>query len=287
MSNCIEITNFTKKYDLFTAVDDITLSVTKGSIFGLLGPNGAGKTTTIKAMTGRLRLTAGEISILGLDVTKDIKKIHQQIGVVSESQNLYEHLSVFENIDFFRQLYNIEKNKTDQIIKTLSLEHKRDNRVSGLSKGLKQRVLLARSILHSPKLLFLDEPTSGLDPSSAKEVLEFIHKIKELGTSVFLTTHNMEEADLLCDKIAFINKGSIVAVGTPKTLKDQFGNSDVEVTYRENGHEKTEIHSLEEKSIFHKISEIHQAHQILSIHSREATMNDVFLNIVEHSKEQQ
>lgn len=279
MNKCIEIKNFTKKFDSFTAVSDINLSVAEGSIFGLLGPNGAGKTTTLKAMTGRLSLTTGSISVLGMDVTSETKKIHQRIGVVSEAQNLYEYLTVFENIDFFRQLYDIEKCKVDEIIETLSLDKKRNEKVSALSKGLKQRVLLARSILHSPELLFLDEPTSGIDPGSAQEVHRFIRKIKNRGTTVFLTTHDMEEADSLCDEIAFINNGGIVEVDSPKSLKKRFGKSEVEIVYKENDEEKTMTFSMEESGVFSKIEKMHDLHQILAIHSKEATMKDVFLTI--------
>lgn len=283
MNNIIEIQNFTKKYNSFTAVNDINLSVKRGSIFGLLGPNGAGKTTTIKAMTGRLRLTNGNIFVLDLDVKKNMKEVHQKIGVVSEAQNLYEHLTVYENIDFFRQLYNIDKNKTDQIIEILSLTDKRKEKISNLSKGLKQRVLLARSILHSPELLFLDEPTSGLDPSSSRSVHKFIRTIRDNGTTVFLTTHYMEEADLLCDEIAFINKGKIVAVDTPKSFKSKFGKNDIEISYRDNNQEKTAIYSLKESDVFSKIAQIHGQHQILSVHSKEATMKDVFFNVVKNA----
>ncbi len=282
MSSIIEINNFTKRYDSFLAVDDINLVVKKGSIFGLLGPNGAGKTTTIKAMTGRLNLTGGSVKVLGHDVKQEMKSIHQKIGVVSEGQNLYEHLTVFENINFFRELYHLDKEKSLEIIEVLSLCEKKDVKVSKLSKGLKQRVLLGRSILHSPDLLFLDEPTSGLDPQSSHNVLEFIKTIRDRGTTVFLTTHYMEEADFLCDEVAFINHGKIVANDTPKSLKSRFGNNEIEVTYVDNKTEKNAIYSLEEDKVFLKIEEIHKDHKILSLHSKEATMKDVFLNLIGH-----
>ena len=231
VDKAIEITNFSKKFDSFLAVNDIDLTVKKGTVFGLLGQNRAGKITTIKAMTGRLFFTKGQILVLEHDVKKDIKKNHQLIGVVSEAQNLYEHLTVWENIDLFRQLYNVDKIKTIEIINTLSLEDKKNDKVSNLSKGLKQRVLLARSILHSPQLLFLDEPTSGIDPASALEVNYFIKQMKELGTTLFLTSHDMEEVDSLCDEIVFINDGQLVAIVTPKSLKKEYGTNEVDVSY--------------------------------------------------------
>ncbi|ATH09117.1 hypothetical protein BIY24_14545 [Halobacteriovorax marinus] len=285
MSNIIEIKNLTKSFENFKAIENVNLSVRSGSIFGLLGPNGAGKTTTIKTMTGRLTFSSGEISILGLDVRKDLKGIHQQIGVVSESQNLYENLTVWENIDFFRELYNVEKKNTDNIIETLSLLDKRNEKVSNLSKGLKQRVLLARSILHSPKLLFLDEPTSGIDPSSSFEVHDFILRMKELGTTIFLTSHDMEEVDSLCDEVAFIDRGKIVASGSPKYLKKKFGTNEVEVSYLDReGKEAVQCFNMDDGDVFEKISNMNLKDRILSIHTKEATMKDVFLSVIKNDK---
>ena len=145
-------------------------------------------------------------------------------------------------------------------------------------------MLLGRSILHTPELLFLDEPTSGIDPGSSEEVHRFINTIRNQGTTVFLTTHNMEEADLLCDEIAFINNGVIVAADSPKALKSRFGKNDIEISYIENGITKIKIFSMEEKNIFTKIGEIHQNGQVLSVHSKEATMKDVFLSVIDNSK---
>lgn len=283
MEHIISVKGFSKNYKDFNAVDNINLSIEKGSIFGLLGPNGAGKTTTIKAITGRLTPTTGEISVLGLDVSKNTKEVHKQIGVVSEFPNLYKDLTVFENIDFFRELFSLDKSKTDEIIDQLELTDKRDVRVSKLSKGLRQRTLLARSIIHSPKVLFLDEPTSGLDPKSSLAVYEFIKELKERGTTIFLTTHYMEEADLLCDHVAFINKGKIVASGTPKLLKSKFGNKTVDVCFMDDEGEKNMTHVLNHGEDLVSVAEFHKGHELLSIHSKEATMNDVFISLINQS----
>ncbi|EQC48912.1 ABC transporter, ATP-binding protein [Bacteriovorax sp. BSW11_IV] len=285
MNNVIEIKNFSKTFNSFLAVNNVELSVRRGTVFGLLGPNGAGKTTIIKAMTGRLSFSEGEIFILNLDVCKDIKKIHQLIGVVAEAQNLYEHLSVWENIDFFRQLYNVDKSKTNEIIDALSLNEKSDAKVASLSKGLKQRVLLARSILHAPQLLFLDEPTSGIDPESALEVHNFINQMKELGTTIFLTSHDMEEVDSLCDEIAFINGGKIVATGSPKKLKKEFGKNEIEITYfDEEGKEICETFPMDDSDVFVKIGNIHKTKKVVSLHTKEASMKDVFLSLVKNGQ---
>lgn len=286
MESAVEISNFNKSYDSFEAVKDLNISVKEGSVFGLLGPNGAGKTTTIKAMTGRVSFDRGEIKILGLDIKENLKEVHQRIGVVSESQNLYDNLTVFENIDFFRQLYNVDKGKTSEIIATLSLDFKRNEKVSKLSKGLKQRVLLARSILHTPKLLFLDEPTSGIDPASALEVHRFIREMQNLGTTIFLTSHDMDEVDSLCDDVAILNRGQIVATGTPKSLKKEFGRSEIEICYiGDEGDEVREVFSMEEQNVFSKLGMIHSSKQILSIHSKEASLKDVFLSVIKSDQE--
>ena len=168
-----------------------------------------------------------------------------------------------------------------EIINTLSLEDKRNEKVSNLSKGLKQRVLLARSILHSPQLLFLDEPTGGIDPASALEVHNFIKQMKQLGTTIFLTSHDMEEVDSLCDEIAFINNGQLVAKGTPKSLKKEYGSNEVDISYiNDQGLEVCETFSIEDEDVFSKIGNIHSKKKVLSIHSKEATMKDVFLSVI-------
>ena len=285
MDRAVEISNFSKNYDSFDAVKGVSLEVKKGIVFGLLGPNGAGKTTTIKSMTGRLSYQDGVINILGHNVQSEIKQIHQKIGVVAEAQNLYENLTVFENIDFFRELYEVRPERTHEIIKELSLQDKTKEKVSNLSKGLKQRVLLARSILHSPELLFLDEPTSGIDPFSTLEVHNFIRLMKKNGTTIFLTSHNMEEVDSLCDEVAFIVKGEIVASGTPKDLKRQFGENEIEVTYLSEDKEVIQSFDLSDRETFQKIGELHENYKVLSVHTKEASMNDVFLTLIRQMEE--
>lgn len=277
--NVIEVEGLKKNYGHLVAVDEISFSVESGTIFGFLGTNGAGKTTTIKCLTGQLFPTSGKIHVLGFDVDTEIKSIHQQIGIVSESQNLYGNFTVFENIDYFRQLYGMKRERTKEIIETLKLQDKSDVRTSKLSKGLQQRVLLARSILHSPKLLFLDEPTSGLDPASSLDVHEFINRMKENGSTVFLTTHYMEEADQLCDYIVFIAGGKIRAYGSPGELKKRFGKSTVEVKYRSPHGLVTELLDSTSEQTFQKLMELHKTSEIVSIHTLEATMKEIFLKV--------
>ncbi len=279
MSNIIEVENLKKIYGSHVAVDNISFSVKTGTIFGFLGKNGAGKTTTIKNLTGQLFPTSGKIQVMGFDVETDIKSVHQHIGIVSENQNLYNNFTVFENIDFFRKLYNIKPERTNEIIEILKLQDKTNIRTSKLSKGLKQRVLLARSILHSPKLLFLDEPTSGLDPASSLDVQDFILEMKQDGTTVFLTTHYMEEADQLCDHVLFITDGKIKASGVPADLKKMHGKNQIELKYKTEKEIITKLLDSDCDETYKKIMDVRHDHEILSIHSLEATLKDVFLKV--------
>ncbi|MCK5686164.1 ABC transporter ATP-binding protein [bacterium] len=284
MSHIVEVENLRKNYGSHVAVNDISFTVKAGTIFGFLGKNGAGKTTTIKSLTGQLFPTSGKIQVMGFDVNTDIKSVHQHIGIVSENQNLYNNFTVFENIDFFRQLYNIKPERTNEIIEILKLQDKANTRTSKLSKGLKQRVLLARSILHSPKLLFLDEPTSGLDPASSLDVQDFILEMKNNGTTVFLTTHYMEEADFLCDHVLFITEGKIQASGVPSDLKKKHGKNQIELKYRTENEVVTELLDSDCDETYKKIMVIRKEYQILSIHSLEATLKEVFLKVTGEEK---
>ena len=278
MENIIEVRSLTKRYGEFTAVDNIEFSVKKGIIFGFLGPNGAGKTTTIRTLTGRLKSTSGDAFVLGKNIQSDMDDIYNEIGVVSESQNLYERLTVLENIEFFRQLYKASKQNLEEVLEVLDLNHKRNAPVSSLSKGLKQRVLLSRSILHQPKLIFLDEPTSGLDPQSANAVQAFIKTMNEKGTSIFLTTHDMDEADRLCHDIAFINQGKIVAQGSPEDLKKPFRKNIVDVFFE--GDSECRNYDLNKDGLS-ELARDAESKNVLKMNSREVTLREVFLELAD------
>jgi ABC-2 type transport system ATP-binding protein len=280
----IEVKDLTKKYQNFTAVDKVSFSIQSGSIFGFLGHNGAGKTTTIKVITGQLGFSSGEVRLFDLDITHNVKQIHQRIGIVSEEQNLYKNLTVFQNIDFYRKLYGLPVERTNDIIQKLDLGEKKNIKTFQLSKGLKQRVLLARSIIHSPKVLFLDEPTSGLDPYSAKAILTLIKRMKESGTTIFLTTHYMEEAEELCDQIAFIQKGKIVKIGSPMDLMREYSSEAVEVIYQVEQKAIHKVFNLSDSEIFREIDKIRELYRIVSIHSREKSLKDIFIQLTEDGK---
>jgi ABC-2 type transport system ATP-binding protein len=221
----IKVKNLTRDYNSLRALDGISFCVEQGEVFGFLGPNGAGKTTTIRILTGQLRPTSGQAWVLGCDVVEDRQALKPQIGVVFEYQNLYERLSARDNLNFAADLYGVPRSRVDQVLEQVGLKERGRDKVNKYSNGMKQRLLVARALLHQPKVLFLDEPTRGLDPHLAREIRAFVTTLAHQGVTVFLTTHYMEEADQLCDRVAILEQGRIVALDTPTRLKDTFGSS--------------------------------------------------------------
>jgi ABC-2 type transport system ATP-binding protein len=222
----IEVHNLTRNYDGLLAVDEINFEVAQGEVFGYLGPNGAGKTTTIRILTGQLRPTSGSAKVMGCDVVDDRQQLKPQIGVVFESQNLYERLSARENLNFYARLYRVDKSRVDLVLTQVGLERRAKDKVSTYSNGMKQRLLIARALLHQPQVLFLDEPTRGLDPNIARDIRRIVAELAQSGMTVFLTTHYMEEADQLADRVAIIDQGGIAALDTPGELKAAYSDSD-------------------------------------------------------------
>jgi ABC-2 type transport system ATP-binding protein len=216
-----------KNYNDFTALDCVSFFIKKGEIFGLLGPNGAGKTTTIKMLSGLLRPSLGTATIIGHDVVSDPVAVKKSIGVVPETSNLYPELTCFENLVFAGRLYGIKservKIKADELLMMFGLSEKRDLLFAKLSSGMKRRLTVAASLIHDPQVLFLDEPTTGLDVMSARSLREIMQSLKNRGITILLTTHYIEEADRLCDRIAIIVKGRIMAIDAPATLKNSVG----------------------------------------------------------------
>lgn len=219
----IEVEDLTKRYGEILAVDHISFDVRKGEIFGFLGPNGAGKTTTIRMLTGLSRPTAGSARVLGFDVQSEMVKAKKHIGVVPEASNLYDELSALDNLVFMARLYGIprsqRKTRAEELLKIFGLYDRKDHLFGTFSRGMKRALTIAAALMHSPKLLFLDEPTVGLDVVAARSLRNLIINLRHQGITVFLTTHYLEEADLLCDRIAILVKGRIVEIGTPETLK--------------------------------------------------------------------
>ena len=222
----IEVINLTRKYDDLRAVDGISFNVEHGEIFGFLGPNGAGKTTTIRMLTGQLRPTSGIAKVAGYDVVTERQQLKPRIGVVFDSQNIYERMSARENLVFFARLYRLQKSRVEEVLAQVGLTERASDKVQKYSNGMKQRVLIARALLHKPEVLFLDEPTRGLDPHIARDIRGIIVNLAKGGMTVFLTTHYMEEADQLSQRVAFLDQGRIVALDTPARLKAEYGQDE-------------------------------------------------------------
>ncbi len=241
MQNVIKVEALRRDYNGLRALDGISFTVQKGEIFGLLGPNGAGKTTTIRILTGQLRPSSGQAWVLGYDVVNQRQALKPHIGVVFEYQNLYERLSARDNLNFTANLYGVPKSHVDQVLEQVGLKDRAREGLKKFSNGMKQRLLIARALLHDPQVLFLDEPTRGLDPHLAREIRSFITGLASGGVTVFLTTHYMEEADQLCQRVAILDRGRIVALEAPERLKETYGdgaNASLEdVFVRLTGHE--------------------------------------------------
>jgi ABC-2 type transport system ATP-binding protein len=276
MDKAIVTENLSKKYSDFEAVKSISFSIKEGTIFGLLGPNGAGKSTTIKILTCQFPPTSGTVYIGGLNTVVDALEIKKKIGVVFESQNLYEELSVYENLNFFRRLYNSPKERISEVLKAVGMEKYQKNKVKTLSKGMKQKIMISRALLNDPEVLFLDEPGSGLDPHSAREIRQIILGLKEQGKTILITTHNMEEADFLCDCLAIIHKGSIIAMDTPANLKKKYGEDVLIIKTVIGDIYELSLNTNASSDIFKKLSE---NNQISLVHSKEATIEDVFIKL--------
>lgn len=233
VSNAIEVSRLVKKFGGFTAVDGISFEVKEGEIFGLLGPNGAGKTTTISMITTIISHTSGSIKIYGNDAMKDKNGARQMIGIVFQDPSLDDELTAWENLDFHARLYGVRKDKKeiiDRVLRLVDLQDKAGNQVKTFSGGMKRRLEIARGFIHHPRVLFLDEPTLGLDPQTRRKIWDYIKKLNsEQKLTIILTTHYLEEADLLCDRIAIIDHGRIIKIGTPEALKRSLGGDVVRI----------------------------------------------------------
>jgi ABC-2 type transport system ATP-binding protein len=234
----ITVENLTKKFGEVTAVEGLTFQVEEGEIFGFLGPNGAGKTTTIRMLCCLISKTSGEVRIDNYDVDKpaDSLQIRKMIGLVPDNVGLYGDLSAFENLDFYGKLYEVlegrRRENIERFLKMLDLWDRKDARAGSFSKGMKQKLALARALIHEPKLLFMDEPTANLDPESAKTVRDFILEVKKQGRTIFLNTHNLDEAQRICDRIGII-KTRLLRIGSPEQLRESLTKPKIEVRLAE------------------------------------------------------
>ncbi len=221
--NAIEVSHLSKRFGALTALDDVSFSVSEGETFGFLGPNGAGKTTTVRILSGTSAPSGGTATIFGNDIIRDPIATRKQLGIVHETSNIYDDLTVWQNLMFTAELYTVGKsereNRGSELLILFGLGERRNDKVRGFSKGMKRWLTLAMGLINNPRLLFLDEPTSGLDVQSNLIIRDVICDLNEKGVTVFLTTHNIEEANLICDRVAIINHGRIAAIDSPERLK--------------------------------------------------------------------
>ncbi len=305
----VKVLNLTKFYGETVAVNHINFEVEKGEIFGFLGPNGAGKTTTIRILTGILTPDEGEAEILGIDVIGDPLTAKQIMGVVPEVCNVYVDLSAWNNMILMGKLYGVRKEarekETRELLQKFHLWQRKDEKTRRFSKGMKQRLILAMSLIHDPDILFLDEPTSGLDVQSSRMIREIIQKLKIKGKTIFLTTHNIEEANLICDRVAIINKGEIVAIDTPEKLKNAFQKTQsIEVAFDKipldkrwiknipsvNKHQrlgdKFRFYTIDPDRVIRELTEYSEKNKLrfVSLNSLGPSLEDIFVRLTENKE---
>ncbi|MBK8905477.1 MAG: ABC transporter ATP-binding protein [Anaerolineaceae bacterium] len=273
----------TYQYGELTAVDHINFQVAEGEILGFLGPNGAGKSTTVRMLTGQLLPKAGKATLMGLDITRQTKQIQAKIGVCFENTNLYEQMSALDNLKLFARLYGSHTD-AEALLDRVGLNGRGKDKVQTYSKGMKQRLMVARALVNQPRILFLDEPTDGLDPVSSETIRNIIKEEQVRGTTVFLTTHDMLEADKLSDRVAFINQGKIVALDTPHRLKQKYGKRAIlaEVEMADGRLETREI-TLDEANTGTAVADLFATEKVVTLHSEEATLEDIFIQITGRS----
>lgn len=263
-----------KTFGTKKVLSDVSLQVSSGEIFGLLGPSGAGKTTLIKILTGQLPYE-GEARIMEKSCDKLNRSIYGDIGMVMDNSGLYERLSCYDNMILFAKFHDIKKDNVISILNRVGLKDVKA--IAGrLSKGMKQRLILARALLHRPKILFLDEPTSGLDPSTANEIHTLLLEVKKEGTTIFLTTHNMEEAHKLCDHVALLNEGTIVEYGIPDELCRKYNTANSILILGKDGQTATFLNTPEYAD---RIARFFAEDNVAAIHSSEPNLETVFMNL--------
>ncbi|HZO74074.1 MAG TPA: ATP-binding cassette domain-containing protein [Ktedonobacteraceae bacterium] len=244
----LEIRDLCKTFGKFTAVDHLSLTVRQGEIFGLLGPNGSGKTTTINMISGLSTPSSGEIRVLGYDVRRQVRQIRQLLGAVPQETALYEELSAWANLDFHADLFGIprkeKKERIENVLKLVQLLDRKHSRVGTFSGGMKRRLALGRALLHEPQLIYLDEPTLGVDVQARRAIWDYTLSLREQGKTVLITTNYLEEAQALCDRLAIIDHGKLVALDTPQQLKQLYGAQVVELEIAGTGHPAEQIRAL-------------------------------------------
>ena len=266
----IVVKNVTKKFGQKVALEEISFEVKKGEIFGFLGPSGSGKTTMIKILTGQLNADSGQTELLGKVSEKLTPADLEQIGLVSDTSGFYEKLSLYKNLQAYAKLYGKPNARVDEVLKQVDLYESKNLAAEKLSTGMKQRMFLARALINKPQVLFLDEPTSGLDPTTSKKIHELLLELKEAGTTIFLTTHDMNEATLLCDRLSLLNRGHLIEYGTPASIIQKYNHEKkVQLTFVDETHTQIAFEELGQTDLA----------QVVAIHSCEPTLEEIFIQL--------
>ncbi len=275
----IKVDNIAFAYGDLEAVRGISFEVAAGEILGFLGPNGAGKSTTIKILTGQLTPKSGTARVLGVDVTQDDPVMQAQIGVCFEEKNLYDSMSGQENLKFYASLFGIKDVDTVDLLRRVGLADRAKDRVAKYSKGMKQRLMMARTLVNTPKVLFLDEPTDGLDPVSSQAIRKLIQQEADRGVAVLLTTHDMNEADELSNRVAFLNDGQLYAIDTPEALKLKHGKRSIRVRTWDGAGVNEQVVSLEDAGAGEVLRAAVGSPDLMTIHTEEATLEAIFIEM--------
>lgn len=272
----IQVEGLKKSFGTKEVLRDIEINLREGEIFGLLGPSGAGKTTLIKILTGQLSYDGGTVEILGENIRHFPKHLLGKIGMVLDDSGVYDRLTCYDNLKIFTDIYGIPKSRISEVLEAVELSEAMKKEVSHLSKGMKQRLLLARAILHMPQILFLDEPTSGLDPATAKQIHKLLRQIRSAGTTILLTTHNMEEAAKLSDYVSLLHEGVIVERGIPDELCRKYNDKKMIYVRLVNG-EVIELSQSEHCG--QQLADLVDRNLVETIHSSEPDLEQVFLQL--------
>jgi len=275
----IQAENISFAYGKTRAVKGVSFEVGRGEILGFLGPNGAGKSTTIKILTGQLAQDSGVARILGMDLKTNVTEVQARIGVCFEEKNLYLNMSARENLRFFASLFGIRKPDIDGLLSKVGLLDRGKDRVKKYSKGMRQRLMMARALINRPDVLFLDEPTDGLDPVSSQAIRNVIRDEAKRGAAVLLTTHDMWEADELSNRVAFINEGKLHALDTPESLKLKHGRRCANVRWRNGGGVREEEIDLDARDAGERLKAAVGAENLMTIHTEEASLESIFIQM--------
>ncbi|MHC1573237.1 MAG: ABC transporter ATP-binding protein [Candidatus Syntropharchaeales archaeon] len=290
----IDVRGLRKEYGTFAAVDGLSFTVDEGEIFGIVGPNGAGKTTTLKMISTLIKPTEGRILVAGFDTGADEVEVKKRLGFLPEESPLYENMTVEDYLSFFSELYGIESNdahlRIDKLLSMLNLPDN-GNRIGNFSKGMKRKVVIARSLLNDPEVLIYDEPTSGLDPMTSKQIIDFIHRLKKERKTVIFSAHNLYQVEKICDRLIIMKNGKAVAIGTVDEIRERWGEQNYFVEFKsdklpegdvwdENGHFKIKCSGNREMNDVTRFV-IENRGELIRITPHESTLEEIFISVVE------